>query len=360
MDENKFQKLLHDIVHRTLPTTLLAGALVFSPACSCQAPHEDSSCPEPFPTCSLSVGTKEKPKIVHRYRKIVSSPLTFEQCQSLCYRYAAKVCPSQPGPNETGNPYASSSPSVVSCSVGPHIDGQQILECEYTISWGCSFPGRRPDGLEESNFQTKLVATHRENVIGGYLARAAHCEAAAVVAFEYLTKELAACDAPAALQKMAQEAILEETQHAEIMGMLALAHGGSLLPVEVEPFRTRSLFEIACENVVEGCYNETMSALSVLWQSIHAKEEEMREIFARIAHDETRHATLSWGLDAWMQSRLSAEEQEKLTQIKQQAFAKLKRDFSIELSEELRDVLGLPTAAQSIKMLEQLEPNFCS
>ncbi|MCB9641382.1 MAG: ferritin-like domain-containing protein [Myxococcales bacterium] len=377
MDEKKFQRLLQEIVRKTLPATLVVGTLAFSPACSgvvilgtdgggseavvesapervlsSKTPYEDSSCPESL-RCSYP-GTGGKEEKVHVYRKFVDTPLTFEECRSACYSYAEKICPSENGPNSSGDPYVQTYPSVVSCKVEPHKDGGQMLDCEYTVSWGCVIPGRRPDGLEEAAFQAKLVATHQENAVGGFFARAAHFEAAAAVAFEYLAKELELHEAPAELQKMAQEAILEETQHAELMGTLAVAHGGSLLPVEVEPFRSRSLFEIACENVVEGCYNETMSALSVLWQSIHAEDSEVREVFARIAFDETRHAALSWGLDAWLQGKLSVEEQEKLGQIKEEAFAKMKQDLLEEPPIKLRDVLGLPSAAQSLRMFEQL------
>ncbi len=66
--------------------------------------------------------------------------------------------------------------------------------------------------------------------------------------------------------------------------------------------RTRSVFEIALDNAREGCVRETFGALLGWALAGRARDAKVRDFYSRIARDETRHASLSWRLHAWLRA----------------------------------------------------------
>lgn len=63
-------------------------------------------------------------------------------------------------------------------------------------------------------------------------------------------------------------------------------------------FVVRALDEILRENVLEGCVNETYSAVVATHQADHAPSDRLRAVFRAIAADERAHAALSYRIHA--------------------------------------------------------------
>lgn len=156
--------------------------------------------------------------------------------------------------------------------------------------------GRRPAGLADTPGSSRLVE----------LAR---LEAASVVAFERLADELARHGAPPDLSRRARTAAADERRHARAVARLA---GIEVPAVEVAWPGPRSLFDLALENAIEGCVNETFGALLAWHQAAHAHDPHARRVFARIAPDETRHGALAWAIHRWVRPHLTPDQQARL------------------------------------------------
>ncbi len=147
------------------------------------------------------------------------------------------------------------------------------------------------------------------NSAPAFFAQMALAEAESVAEFERLTTELELHGAPAALISRARAAAEEERRHAVVTAGLAHA-----LPpvVPAPPAKLRSLAQLAEANLLEGCINETMSAVLVASQAANAPCSETRTLLASIADEELSHAEFSWELHAWLISRLDAAERRAL------------------------------------------------
>ncbi|WP_199735480.1 hypothetical protein [Corallococcus sp. AB045] len=75
----------------------------------------------------------------------------------------------------------------------------------------------------------------------------------------------------------------------------------------------------------------------------------------RIAEDETRHAGLSWDIDAWAAPRLSEEERSALREARRQALAVLRAEMAVPLDARLSAEAGLPSPAVALALLDLLE-----
>jgi hypothetical protein len=131
-------------------------------------------------------------------------------------------------------------------------------------------------------------------------------EAAAVIAFERLAVELAAHGAPLELIEAARRSAREERRHTALFRREATRLFAELgLPAEFpapnarETFAIRPLEEILRENIVEGCANETYSAVVATYQAERAPTARLRAVFAAIADDERSHAALAFRIHAW-------------------------------------------------------------
>lgn len=158
--------------------------------------------------------------------------------------------------------------------------------------------GRRPRGLAKARDLGAPTA------VGAYFARMAHDEAAAVRAFRQLGDELVLHGAPAALIDAAERSARDEERHARVMARRARLSRAKVPALRQKRSGPRTLLAVALENAVEGCVHETFGALLLGWQAARAPDASLRQMFARIAADETRHAALSWAVARWIEGRL--------------------------------------------------------
>jgi rubrerythrin len=175
----------------------------------------------------------------------------------------------------------------------------------------------------------------------------AELEAASVRAFERLADELELHAAPNEFVLRARQAAADEVEHARLVGHLAVEAD---LPPRADVagrWRTRTIFEVALENAIEGCVYETYGAATALFQAQQAPSRSLRALFATIAQDETAHAGLAWDLDRWFQSRLSPTECTALEAAKASARARLAERLA---AAEPAAGLGLPSRTQAARL----------
>lgn len=211
--------------------------------------------------------------------------------------------------------------------------------------------GRRPARL----CPPRPRAARQAGALGQYFADNARLEQAAVVAFRILQGELASHGAPARLVRAAARAAREEIRHAQVTAHLAHRFGGEVLPAQVSAAPRRSLPEIATENATEGCVRETYGALVAMWQARHAKDGPVRRAMARIAREETRHASLSWEVARWAMTRLSSKDQAEVKTAMRRTQSALRHTLSQgEPASDLIVQAGLPDRASALRLLDQL------
>jgi hypothetical protein len=219
------------------------------------------------------------------------------------------------------------------------------LEC----CWGPGcFTGRRPEGLT-------LEHTRGNDTVGRYLASVAYLEAASVHAFERLTRELATHDAPPPLREACRCAMRDERRHARMMRNLAARHGVAVPRVKSGPRSVRSLEDIAAENAVEGCVRETFGAAAAVIQARRAADPDVRRAMVSIATDETRHATLAWGLASWLDTRLGAKARANVAARRRDAIKALALEAGIDPLPAVKFRLGVPSAAEGRCLLSALD-----
>jgi hypothetical protein len=74
-----------------------------------------------------------------------------------------------------------------------------------------------------------------------------------------------------------------------------------------------------------------------------------------IAVEESRHAALSWAIDAWAQQQLSARQRRAIDDARERSVADLRRDASLDDAPEIRDVAGMPNAEAKERLLRPME-----
>jgi hypothetical protein len=218
------------------------------------------------------------------------------------------------------------------------------VTCTY-LSW-CT--GRRPEG-----FSPAEQAAH--GALEAFLCQSAQLEHASIAAFDRLARELAFHGAPAALIERARRAQADEVRHAAAMQALLsrptpLQVGGTL-PV-------RPLFEVALENAVEGCVRETYGAAQARWQVERAAWPALRAAMEAIAEEELSHAELAFEIAAWLDARLTPQEQARLAMARAQEIAHLREALSVEAAAAVRDAVGLPSAAQALALHARLQADL--
>jgi hypothetical protein len=118
--------------------------------------------------------------------------------------------------------------------------------------------------------------------------------------------------------------------------------------------RWRSLDAIAVENAREGCVRETYGALAAWWQAAHAKHAPLRRAMARIAADETRHATLAWMIDRWACSRLEPRARRRVAAARRRAFESVRRGASMPVPADLVHYAGVPSSTRARCLVDLL------
>lgn len=196
--------------------------------------------------------------------------------------------------------------------------------------------GRRPAGLDV----TAAATSH--DAAATWLANAAHLEAASVLAFETLARELADLGAPRRLVARARRAAVEEERHARIVGGLARRRGAVPPAVRVARASRRSIVRIAIENAVEGCVRETFAALVACHQAASARARDVRRSMKAIARDETSHAALAWDVHAWILGALTPDERRRVERARKREARRLAATWGSPPA--ARDALGLPAS----------------
>jgi hypothetical protein len=274
--------------------------------------------PEPIPPCGYTVNVIGDPRAcgIDPFDAGPSSNLPPSTCQVLCGSTTINYCYFMPESLQ--------------------------LEC------GGFCEGRRPEGLEAACVDDGAA-------IGRWFARSAYLEAASVDAFRILKRELAAHRAPSLLVRGCSRAARDEVKHARVTTALARRHRVRAPKPEVGRRATRSLEAIAIENAIEGCVRETFGAMLAGTQALEARDPVVRAAMKRIARDETRHAALSWSLDAWIRGRLSPDARARVEEARQKAVDELRTETARARRDAVTDELGVPRTPRALAMLTEIE-----
>ena len=372
MNQPQFNKLLRNAVIAALP---LAGTV------SCVATEAKPE-PETIKKTEVTKESKQETKAdpcrtgetttksakesFSSQLQLQKQPLTAQQCLSMCKERfeGARVG----GFNDlvklesfdASNCKTLNRPFSLVVPGGQYPTPSTLLSCdvEYTAvhsPYTCPrpVPGRIPNGLHLKN--SPAATQSSVNVLGQYLADMTAMETAAITAFYNLSLELEAYDAPAELIARAQQAVLEETRHSEMAALLAASFDAEMPEVTVDDFCLRSLYEIALENAVEGCVNETFAAACGLWQSEYAQLDVFRKVIGHITEEEMGHAALSWEIHQWIMPQLSELQQEQIRVAQAEAVESLVSDFKQESNPVLQQAFGLPTKDDAARLFAQLK-----
>jgi hypothetical protein len=216
----------------------------------------------------------------------------------------------------------------------------------------CWQAGRRPAGFERGRPPMASAKTVEERERGAYFASMAELEAAAVIAFRALYKELVSLGAPAALLARTRDAIHDEIRHTRATRALARRDGAEpAKPVVAKASTSRSVLDIALENAREGCVRETYAALVAWHQATHAEDRRVRAAMHRIADEETSHAALSWDIAEWLDGLLTESERADVRAMRAAALIELEQEIRSPLDAALTRTVGLPTPEVAAWML---------
>ncbi|MDP1823979.1 MAG: ferritin-like domain-containing protein [Archangium sp.] len=229
--------------------------------------------------------------------------------------------------------------------------GTPITECTPVNAWElvcwsnfCAI-GRLADG----------IGTHAEGPsLGRHFADMAAHEAAAVVAFEQLARELARHELPEQLVRGAKQAAREERRHTRLAGALAHRHGGTFGLTRDRPTELRSLEALALDNAVEGCARETFGAMVGLYQSRHAPDPQVRAVMASVSEDELGHGAWSWAMADELSRRLPLPARRRIRETRDTALTRLSSGLLDAFTPSERVALGLPDQARLETMAQRL------
>jgi hypothetical protein len=144
------------------------------------------------------------------------------------------------------------------------------------------------------------------------LARAwteeAQLEHASVATFSWLSLELLALGAPPELVKETHSAAIDEVGHAQHCFALASGYAGRCVGPDAFPGAlvppscgsdTDRRTRIVVESLIDGCFNEAEAAARADAAACFAEDPAVRQVLAKIAVDEARHAELAWRILEW-------------------------------------------------------------
>ncbi len=188
-------------------------------------------------------------------------------------------------------------------------------------------------------------ASGADDVVGSWLAEAAHAESGSWMALRAVGRELRAHDAPRELVSTARAVSAAALNNAAMLETLALRWGVRPRQPKVVSIAVRPLESLAVENAMEGCVRETWAALEARYQSLAARDPVIRRTMERVACDGVRHAEFSWAVDAWARRRLEREARKRVERSRLDAAQDLLGALCIERQRDLCVEAGLPTVA---------------
>jgi hypothetical protein len=217
---------------------------------------------------------------------------------------------------------------------------EKVATDRYHVTDACHPHGRRP---------ADFVDVASGDTVRGYFVRALHHEAESVRAFERIARELRAHDAPEELWRAAEQAAIEEREHATRCAQLA----GVPLAIASDALGVRGLVEIAIDNAREGCVGEAYGALAAVVQAQTARDEAVRAHFAAIAADEVAHAALAYAIAEWVEVRLTRAERTRVRDERAAAVRELASSLPMSARERDRE-LGVPTGSIAGELLRRV------
>jgi hypothetical protein len=128
----------------------------------------------------------------------------------------------------------------------------------------------------------------------------------------------------------------------------------------VKPWSPRTLVEVAADNLAEGCIRETYGALMAWVQARRARDSIVHRASKSIAIDETRHATLSWQLARWADTRLRPNERRSVAGRGGEALHRLGRELTRSRADAVHRVTGLPREDEARRLFAALRPHLYS
>ena len=198
------------------------------------------------------------------------------------------------------------------------------------------------------------VTVSADDVVGTWLADAAHAESVSWMALRAVERELLAHDAPEPLARGARRIAAAALHNAAVLESMALRWGVRPRQPKVVSIAVRPLDALAAENAGQGCVRETWAALEAQYQSLYARDPVIRRTMRRIATDGLRHAEFSWSVDSWASRRLGPQGRDRVAQARAQAVADVLEALSVERERCLCIEAGLPTAATARGLAQAL------
>lgn len=240
---------------------------------------------------------------------------------------------------------------AVTVHVDPAGKVTEVSRTDLGVKPSCAVAGRRPAGF-------CLSEGEGDDRLGAHFATLCELEAASVVAFRRLYRQLSRLSAPEALLDRVRRAARDEIRHARSTRALSRRFGAEpKSPRIAEVPESASALDVALENAREGCVRETYGALVAHLQLHRATDPEVRAAMSAIAEEETEHAELSWDIAAWLEPMLSAAERAVVANEREAAFRTLISEVGRDVPDEhVRAVAGLPSREEGLAMLRGLEP----
>ena len=135
-------------------------------------------------------------------------------------------------------------------------------------------------------------------------ARAAQFEHASIASFNRFSLELLALGGAGDLVRAANQAALDEVEHARLSFAVASAYAGvgigpGLLPLTALDLNDVQLARVTHDTALDGCVNETLAAAEAEAAQHGASVPVVAAVLARIAADEARHAALACQFVRW-------------------------------------------------------------
>lgn len=233
-------------------------------------------------------------------------------------------------------------PDRVGCGVDEPFDDAGGT---YKVTCGGCGVGRPPRSFV-------AAACSAPSVEGEWLARAAQLEAASVIAFRALGRDLARWGAPRDLVAAVEVAAEDEERHARVVRELARRQGAVVPEIDVRVPRRRTLEQLAMENGAEGCVTELFGVVLATIQSERGTDSRVRRAMAAIAADELEHAALSLRIAAWLEDQLDEAARARVASARRSAWRSLDRDLA--RGGAAIDALGLPDARAAQRALRTL------
>jgi len=146
------------------------------------------------------------------------------------------------------------------------------------------------------------ISAEERAALADHWTQEAAFEHASIASFAQLTLDLLSVGAPPDLLEGAQRATIDEIEHARITFALASAYGGAPVgpaALSALPGASRTLASIARSTFIDACVGESVASAALAESSRRATDPVLRDVLAKMAEDEERHAELAWRIVAW-------------------------------------------------------------